>query len=126
MIKQIVVVDQRFGSFVIGIAALDLAKLEIHFDQMGIFEFQQVVERDLLVERHAQDLRHRLFARKAFLFGIEPHIGADQLDDVLAVGPVHDSKRRGEIDMAAVNAQYQIGKRMKRPAGDLAAPPVHQ
>ncbi len=93
---------------------------------MGILEFQQIVQRDFLVERHAQNLRHGLFAREAFLFGIEPHVGADELDDILAVGTVHDGERRSEIDMTAMHAQHQIGERVKCPAGNLVAPAIDQ
>ena len=57
---------------------------------------------------------------------VEPHFGANQLNHVFAIGPVHDSERRRQTDMAAGHAQDQIGERMKGAAGNLATAAIDQ
>ena len=103
--QEIVIIDQRLGAFIIDVAAEKLGELKIDVDQVGIFQLEQIAERRVLVQRHAENLRHSLFARKAFFFEVEPHFGANQLNHVFAIGPVHNSERRRQTDMAAGLAQ---------------------
>jgi hypothetical protein len=91
-----------------------------------IIALDQVGDGHLLVERHAVDLCDGLLAREALLLRIEPEFGADHLDQVFAVGPVHDRERRLEIDFPAVVAEHGVGEGMECPAGDFVAAAVHQ
>ena len=84
--QQVVVIDQGFCLLEVDVAALQLRQLVVDVDQMRIFELEQVAQRGLLVVRHAEDFRYRLLARKALLFGIEPHVAADDLNHVFAIG----------------------------------------
>jgi len=62
-----------------------------------------------------------LLAWKPPVFVVQTHLGAQQLNCIFAIRPVHNGEGGGEIDPTAELPQHQVGERMKGSARDLVA-----
>jgi len=124
--QQVVVVEQIFVRLVCFVAAAKLGEIVEMLGEMEVFRFDDGGERQRLVHTSAEDVRDRLLLGKTPILAIEPHAGANELDDILGVAAVEDRETGVAANLASEAAEHEIGKGMKRSAAHPSATGAHQ
>ncbi len=117
--EEIVVVDELAARLELDVAPMQRDDRIELLVEMRVLVGDEIDDRRLLVDRHAEELGERLLTRKALLLAVETGLGAQQIDDVLAVAAVEDREPGVEADRAAVPPQCQVRERVERAACDL-------
>src|SRR3989442_1137592 len=124
--QQIVVVHQQAFPLVGLKCAVELLQVFDLVREVRELPQHDVLHRQYLVHRVAEDLSDGVLAGKALRPVVQPMLRPQQIDRVLRIATVQNGEARLQPDRLAVPAEQQIRDRMEGAARDLSAAKANQ
>ena len=115
-VEQVVEVHHAVGHFALGVGGVCLGDLVGERVKIRVAFLHHLAKRQAGVERHRQDVAHKIRLGEAHRLGVDAGIIDRRAHQRLGVVAVHDCERLRVADRLGVPSQHPVADRVKRAA----------